>query len=170
MPSIIITALSVVILAFALVAGTNFVNPSLQSRTEVSRVLGAQYAAISSAIASYKVENQGVRPTSLDDVRGYVAAGAIDGFGHRSKSFAWSIREIDGGRSSLCLSYVAGTETDYGSFMGLQRFVVDIEEQRPGRVSLSRTCTAAAIDLPLGKVADHLSAQNADLAIRFEDR
>lgn len=170
MPSLIITAMSVMILAFAIVAGTNFVNPSLHSRIEVSRVLGSQYASISSAIASYKIENQGVSPSSLDDVKGYVAAGAIDGFGHRSKIFSWSVEPGADGQGRLCLSYLSGSESDYGTLMGLHRFVLDIAAQRPGRLTFGATCTGAAAVVAVEGLADYLNESGANLSMRFEDR
>lgn len=170
MPSLILTALSVIVVAFALVAGTNFVNPSVQSRIEVARVLGAQYAAISSAIASYRVENQGVRPETFDEVKGYVAAGAIEGFGRRSRIFSWSIAPDASGQGRLCLSYVAGGESDEGTLMGLQRFALDMEGQRPGRLTFSQSCSGEPLELKVGALADRITGSGENLTIRFEDR
>jgi hypothetical protein len=169
MPSLILTAMSVMIIAFALVAGTNFVNPAVQSRVEVSRVLASQYGAIGSAIASYKVENQGVRPASMKDVEGYVAAGALSGFGKRTGSFAWSIEPGPSGKPGLCLSFGGGA-IEYGILSGFERFAIDADTQRPGALSFGQNCSSAPINLSPAEVAHHLNETRSALSIRFEER
>ncbi len=169
MPSLILTALSVMIIAFALVAGTSFVNPAMQSRIEASRVLSSQYGAIGSAIASYRVENQGVRPSSMKDIEGYVAAGAMSGFGRRSDFFTWTIEPGPSGKPGLCLSF-GGGDVDYGILSGFERFAIDANTQRPGALSFGQGCSAAAINLAPSEVAHHLNEMRTALSIRFEER
>lgn len=169
MPSLILTALSVMIIAFALVAGTSFVNPSMQSRVEVSRVLAAQYGAIGSAIASYKMENQGVRPSSMEDIEGYVAAGALSGFGRHSEIFAWSIEPGASGRPTLCLRF-AGGDVDYGALSGMERFAIDAVTQRPDAVTFGLDCASPPMPIAAPEVARHLNETRSPLSIRFEDR
>jgi hypothetical protein len=169
MPQLILTAMSVMIIAFALVAGTSFINPATQSRVEVSRVLASQYGAIGSAIASYKVENHGVRPTSMKEIEGYVAASAISGFGRRSELFTWSIAPGPSGKAVLCLSFGGGA-ADYGILSGFERFAIDADTQRPGAVSFGRDCSAASINIPPSEVAHHLNETRTAMSLRFEDR
>lgn len=169
MPSLILTALSVMIIAFALVAGTSYINPAMQSRVEVSKVLTAQYGSIGSAIASYRVVNQGVRPSSMKDVEGYVAAGAITGFGRRSELFTWTIEPGPSGKPGLCLSFGGGV-VDYGILSGFERFAIDADTQRPGALSFGQSCSAPAISLAPSELAHHLNETRTALAIRFEER
>jgi Flp pilus assembly pilin Flp len=169
MPSLILTALSVMIIAIALVAGTSFVNPAMQSRVEVSRVLSSQYGAIGSAIASYKVENQGVRPSSLKEIEGYVAAGAMAGYGSRSEFFAWTIEPGPSGKPGLCLSF-RGDAVEYGVISGFERFAIDADTQRPGTVSFGTDCAAHPLDLAPSGIAHHLNEKPTALSVRFEER
>ena len=170
MPTLIVTAISVILVAFALVAGSNFVNPAVQSRIEVARVLGAQYASISSAIGSYRMENHGVAPSSLDDVRGYIAQGAIDGFGQKTKMFEWSIEKGASGRSVLCLSFVRGGNDDFGIVLGLQRFALDMEDQRPGRTTIGQDCGSQALAVTAAHLPRHMTETASTVSIRFEER
>jgi hypothetical protein len=170
MPSLILTALSVIIVAFALVAGTNYVNPAVQGKVEVSRVLAAQYAAIGSAISSYRIENSGVRPTSMKDIEGYIARGAISGFGKRSASFAWTITDGAAGKPILCLTYAEDWSGDYGTYLGLERFALDSSKQRPEAVSVAPTCSSPSSDsIAIEDIASHINETRSTLSVLFEE-
>lgn len=168
MPSLILTALSVIIVAFALVAGTNFVNPAVQGKVEVSRVLSAQYAAIGSAISSYRIENSGVRPASMDAIKGYIARGALEGFGKRATSFSWTIEGGPSGKRILCLTYAGDSSDDYGTYLGLERFALDSTRQRPGSATVGSSC-ASADTIAMENIASHINETGSTVSIRFEE-
>jgi hypothetical protein len=168
MPSIILTALSIMILAFAIVAGTNFVNPAMQSRIEVARVLSTQYAAIRSASSAYRMENQGVRPSSMREIEGYVADGAVGGFGTRTEHFSWSIEPGISSKPVLCLSFVGG-QVDYGILSGFERFAIEADAQRPGTVTFGDNCSSPSVAITPDKIATHLNETGTALSIRFEE-
>lgn len=170
MPTLILTALSVIIVAFTLVAGTNYINPSIHGRIEVTRVLAAQYAAISSAIATYRIENQGVFPETLDDVKGYVARGALAGYGPRSEMFSWTLEPLSEGKPGLCLSFTGAQDTDEGTLAGLQRFALDLQSQVGSRLSFGATCSAEATVMKPGDIATHITTSGESLSLRLEER
>lgn len=168
MPTLILTTLSIMIAAYALLAGMSYVNPSLQSRIEVSRILTSQFTAVHSAATAYRTENHGVRPSSIDEIAGYLNPSALDGLGNKTDRFKWTVGVSQSGHPLVCLTYAGGEQQDYGILQGFERFAIDIASQRRG-VSLGKTCNAPPEILTVSGIAQHLNQTAESLSLRLED-
>ena len=168
MPSIMMTVIAAALVAFALVAGVSYVNPSALSRVEVGKVLGAQYATYMAAIAGYRIENSGIAPDSLDTVDGYVNRAARSGFGEKSLAFTWSMARNAADVPVLCVTYKSDPRADYGVLQGMERLATDAALQRPGKVTLGESCDGDAVGVPPGGLAAYLNAHKTDHSLRIE--
>lgn len=167
MPLLLVTIMAVVFASFGLLAGVNYMDPSLKSRIQTSRALSAQYSSLYSAVSSYRFENGGIAPSSLSDVDGYLRQSAKDGFGKLSQDFSWSIKKSRPGRAALCLTYHGGVENDVGVVSGLVRFYEEATKQQSG-VTIGRDCQSPAMP-PEGDLMQRLLETKATVAVRFQE-
>lgn len=167
MPMLLIAITAVIFAAFGVLAGVNYVDPDLKSRIQTSRALSAQYDSLYSAVTSYRFENGGLAPSSLDDVDGYLRPEARDGFGKLSADFSWSVTKTAPGRAALCLTYLGGVQSDAGVVSGLARFYGEAARQHPG-VTLGSDCGSPAI-APGTDFVERVLETKAPVAVRFQE-
>lgn len=106
MMQVIYAIISISLAVLLTYGGLNYMNTETPVRAVMSRGVYAQYEAIVSGVASYRLENHGISPSTLDDFEGYLPHGEIPKFGIASQAFSWSVQpDAAGGavKTDVCL-------------------------------------------------------------------
>lgn len=94
-------------------AGISYFDADATSRSVVANGLTTQYEAILVATESYRSVNNGIAPTSIGQIKGFMPGGRIPSFGPTGEGFEWDFggpesdlprEELPYKRRALCLT------------------------------------------------------------------
>jgi hypothetical protein len=104
MMHILYAVIAIALTCLVTFGGVSYIHSEAPVRAVASRALTGQYEAILLGVSSYRNENNGVVPQSIEAFSGFLPNGAIPSFGTSSQGFEWSMERIEGEQSPvLCL-------------------------------------------------------------------
>lgn len=104
MMHILYAVIAIALTCLVAFGGVSYIHSEAPVRAVASRGLTGQYEAILLGVSSYRTENNGLMPQSIESFSGFLPNGAIPSFGTASQGFEWSMAKLDGEQSPvLCL-------------------------------------------------------------------
>ncbi|MCS4089865.1 hypothetical protein [Rhizobium sp. BK176] len=163
MMHILYAVIAIALTCLVTFGGVSYIHSEAPVRAVASRALTGQYEAILLGVSSYRTENNGIAPQSIEAFSGFLPNGAVPSFGAPSQGFDWSMAKLDGEQSpALCLQV---DTSQIAHFDSASMFARETLRRGNGRVTV--TVGAACGE---GQAFDGVSAPPAGGVVVFTIR